>query len=116
MSDILISLDDKFLYFSCWLHGDVRQYDISNPAHPKLVSQVFLGGQISDNNLDVIEDKELKVKYLIVVKYLLHLNKYYWKFLPVLSYLDTVSNKKIHQSKNSCAKEKYGGNLILSIL
>ncbi|KOB52257.1 Selenium-binding protein 1, partial [Operophtera brumata] len=60
LSDILLSLDDKYLYFSCWLHGDVRQYDISDPAHPKLVSQVFLGGQVSNENLEVIEDKELK--------------------------------------------------------
>ncbi|KAK4876783.1 hypothetical protein RN001_009289 [Aquatica leii] len=36
MTDILISLDDKYLYFSNWLHGDVRQYDISDPKNPKL--------------------------------------------------------------------------------
>lgn len=36
ITDILISLDDKYLYFSNWLHGDVRQYDISNRSDPKL--------------------------------------------------------------------------------
>jgi selenium-binding protein 1 len=46
ITDILVSLDDKFVYFSNWLHGDVRQYDISDPAKPKLVSQVWLGGII----------------------------------------------------------------------
>ena len=40
ITDILISLDDRFLYFSNWLHGDLRQYDISDPANPKLVGQV----------------------------------------------------------------------------
>ena len=32
ITDILISMDDRFLYFSNWLHGDVRQYDISRPG------------------------------------------------------------------------------------
>jgi len=44
ITDILISMDDRFLYFSNWLHGDVRQYDISNPSKPKLTGQVWLGG------------------------------------------------------------------------
>ncbi|KAG7169116.1 Methanethiol oxidase-like, partial [Homarus americanus] len=46
MTDILISLDDRFLYFSNWAHGDIRQYDITDPEHPKLVGQIFLGGSI----------------------------------------------------------------------
>lgn len=62
MTDILISLDDRFLYFSNWLHGDVRQYDISDLKNPKLTGQIFLGGAIlNDSNVKVIEDKELKV-------------------------------------------------------
>ncbi len=28
ITDILISLDDKFMYFSNWLRGDICQYDI----------------------------------------------------------------------------------------
>lgn len=40
ITDILISLDDRFLYFSNWLHGDVRQYDISDTRRPRLVGQV----------------------------------------------------------------------------
>lgn len=62
MSDILLSLDDKFIYFSNWLHGDVRQYDITNPSKPKLTAQIFLGGVIvSDSDVIVTEDKELTV-------------------------------------------------------
>jgi selenium-binding protein 1 len=41
---ILISMDDRFLYFSNWLHGDIRQYDISNPSNPILTGQVWMGG------------------------------------------------------------------------
>ncbi|WP_025770982.1 selenium-binding family protein [Thioalkalivibrio sp. HK1] len=44
ITDILVSMDDRFLYFSNWLQGDVRQYDISVPSEPRLVGQVFLGG------------------------------------------------------------------------
>jgi selenium-binding protein 1 len=46
ITDLLVSLDDRFLYFSNWLHGDLRQYDISDPAKPKLTGQVWLGGVI----------------------------------------------------------------------
>ncbi|XP_057244509.1 methanethiol oxidase, partial [Malurus melanocephalus] len=52
ITDILISLDDKFLYFSNWIHGDVRQYDISDPKNPKLVGQVPGGPQMLQLSLD----------------------------------------------------------------
>jgi len=61
ITDILISLDDRFLYFSNWVHGDVRQYDISDRRNPKLVGQLWLGGSIcTDGSVKVLEDKELK--------------------------------------------------------
>ncbi len=44
ITDILLSMDDRFLYFSNWLHGDIRQYDISDPGRPKLAGQVWCGG------------------------------------------------------------------------
>ena len=44
ITDLLVSMDDRFLYFSNWLHGDIRQYDISDPANPKLAGQVWCGG------------------------------------------------------------------------
>ncbi len=46
ITDVVLSLDDKYLYFSNWLHGDIRQYDVSNPAEPKLTGQIWLGGVI----------------------------------------------------------------------
>jgi selenium-binding protein 1 len=44
ITDLVLSMDDRFLYFSDWLHGDLRQYDVSDPANPKLTGQVWLGG------------------------------------------------------------------------
>ncbi|MGH3088650.1 MAG: selenium-binding family protein [Rubrobacteraceae bacterium] len=44
ITDLLLSMDDKYLYFSNWLHGDLRQYDVSDPANPKLTGQVWCGG------------------------------------------------------------------------
>ncbi|KAG8499868.1 hypothetical protein CXB51_006267 [Gossypium anomalum] len=46
ITDILISLDDRFLYFANWLHGDIRQYNIEDPINPVLVGQVWVGGLI----------------------------------------------------------------------
>ena len=60
ITDILLSLDDRFLYFSNWLHGDIRQYDISNPQKPRLAGQIFLGGSIvRGGSVQVLEDQEL---------------------------------------------------------
>jgi selenium-binding protein 1 len=44
ITDLVLSMDDRFLYFSNWLHGDLRQYDVSDPAHPILTGQLWLGG------------------------------------------------------------------------
>jgi selenium-binding protein 1 len=44
ITDLVVSMDDRYLYFSHWLHGDLRQYDISDPARPVLRSSVNLGG------------------------------------------------------------------------
>lgn len=44
ITDILLSMDDRWMYFSNWLHGDIRQYDISDPSRPRLAGQVWLGG------------------------------------------------------------------------
>ena len=44
ITDLVLSLDDRWLYFSNWLHGDIRQYDVSDPSNPKLAAQVWLGG------------------------------------------------------------------------
>ena len=44
ITDLVLSMDDRYLYFSNWLHGDIRQYDVSDPANPRLTGQIWLGG------------------------------------------------------------------------
>jgi selenium-binding protein 1 len=44
ITDLVLSMDDRFLYFANWLHGDVRQYDVSDPSSPKLTGRLWLGG------------------------------------------------------------------------
>jgi selenium-binding protein 1 len=44
ITDLVLSMDDRFLYYSNWLQGDLRQYDVSDPAHPRLAGQLWLGG------------------------------------------------------------------------
>jgi selenium-binding protein 1 len=44
VSDIDLSVDDRFLYVSCWGTGELKQYDVSDPAHPKETGSVRLGG------------------------------------------------------------------------
>src|SRR5579884_1360864 len=47
VTDINLSLDDRFLYVSCWGTGEFRQYDVSDPFSPKLTGSVRLGGIVS---------------------------------------------------------------------
>lgn len=44
VTDINLSLDDRFLYVSCWGTGEFQQYDVSDPFHPKKTGSVHLGG------------------------------------------------------------------------
>jgi methanethiol oxidase len=46
ITDVVLSMDDRFLYLSNWLHGDLRQYDVSDPSKPKLTGRLWLGGLI----------------------------------------------------------------------
>jgi selenium-binding protein 1 len=47
LTDINLSLDDKYLYASCWGTGEFIQYDVSDPFNPTKVSSVRLGGIVS---------------------------------------------------------------------
>jgi len=47
VTDIDLSMDDRFLYVSCWGTGDLQQYDVSDPFKPKLTGKVRIGGIIS---------------------------------------------------------------------
>ena len=44
VTDINLSLDDRFLYVSCWGTGELLQYDVSDPFQPVKTGSVRLGG------------------------------------------------------------------------
>ncbi|MBQ0924272.1 selenium-binding family protein [Saccharopolyspora endophytica] len=44
VTDINLSVDDRFLYVSCWGTGELKQYDVSDPAAPREAGSVRLGG------------------------------------------------------------------------
>jgi len=44
ITDINLSLDDRFLYVSCWATGEFIQYDVSDPGNPKKTGSIHLGG------------------------------------------------------------------------
>ncbi|MGI8505837.1 MAG: selenium-binding protein SBP56-related protein [Solirubrobacteraceae bacterium] len=44
ITDIDLSVDDRLLYVSCWATGEMKQYDVTDPAHPKETGSVKLGG------------------------------------------------------------------------
>ena len=46
VTDIDLSVDDRFLYVSCWGTGELKQYDVSDPFHPVQVGSVHLGGVV----------------------------------------------------------------------
>jgi selenium-binding protein 1 len=47
LTDINLSLDDRFLYASCWGTGEFIQYDVSDPFNAKKVASFRLGGIVS---------------------------------------------------------------------
>ncbi|RCN48801.1 selenium binding protein [Ancylostoma caninum] len=68
ITDILISMDDRFLYISNWLHGDIRQYDITDPENIRLTGQIFIGGSIhTESGVNILNDLELKARLYWVV-------------------------------------------------
>jgi selenium-binding protein 1 len=44
ITDIDLSLDDRFLYVSCWATGELKQYDVSDPFNPRETASVRIGG------------------------------------------------------------------------
>jgi selenium-binding protein 1 len=47
VTDINLSLDDRFLYVSCFGTGELRQYDVSDPFNPVLTGNVSIGGIVN---------------------------------------------------------------------
>jgi methanethiol oxidase len=44
VTDIELSVDDRFLYVSCWGTGELKQFDVSDPLNPVEVGSVRIGG------------------------------------------------------------------------
>ncbi|XP_010188486.1 PREDICTED: selenium-binding protein 1-like, partial [Mesitornis unicolor] len=60
-TDLIISMDDRYMYICNRLHGDIRQYELSRNCKPRLVGQVFVGGSILRGGPVIVSrDEELK--------------------------------------------------------
>jgi len=44
VSDIALSVDDQWLYVSCWGTGELKRYDVSDPRNPREAGSVRIGG------------------------------------------------------------------------
>jgi len=44
ITDIDLSVDDRWLYVSCWGTGELKRYDVSDPHAPRETASVRLGG------------------------------------------------------------------------
>jgi len=47
ITDINLSLDDGYLYVSCWGTGELKQYDVSDPMAPRETGSVRIGGIVA---------------------------------------------------------------------
>src|SRR5262249_5728834 len=47
VTDIDLSMDDRFLYVACWSTGDLQQYDVSDPLNPKITGKLRIAGIVS---------------------------------------------------------------------
>ncbi len=44
VTDLILTVDDNFLYVSCWGTGELKQYDVSDPYNPKETGSLRIGG------------------------------------------------------------------------
>ncbi|TYL39470.1 selenium-binding protein [Natronococcus pandeyae] len=56
-TDILISMDDRYLFGSNWLHGEVWMYDISDPSNPRRADSLSVGGHFGE--IQELQGREL---------------------------------------------------------
>jgi selenium-binding protein 1 len=59
VTDIDLSMDDRFLYVACWGTGDLQQYDVSNPFEPKLTGKVRIGGVVDRASHPAVRNRRL---------------------------------------------------------
>ncbi len=56
-TDILVSMDDRYLFGSNWLHGEVWMYDVSDPSNPRKADSISIGGYFGD--VQEVQGREL---------------------------------------------------------
>lgn len=59
VTDIDLSVDDRFLYVSAWGTGELLQYDVSDPFNPRKTGSVHLGGIVRRAAHPVAPDQQL---------------------------------------------------------
>lgn len=59
VTDIDLSVDDRWLYVSCWGTGELKQYDVSDPFHPRETASVKLGGIVGREPHPAFPDEPL---------------------------------------------------------
>src|SRR3954452_17290668 len=59
VTDIDLSVDDRMLYVSCWGTGELKQYDVSDPAAPRQVGSIHLGGIVRRTAHPAVPDMRL---------------------------------------------------------
>ncbi|GFG49319.1 selenium-binding protein [Mycolicibacterium agri] len=60
VSDIDLSVDDRWLYVSCWGTGELKQYDVSDPSRPQETGSVRLGGIVERRPHPASPDQPLR--------------------------------------------------------
>jgi selenium-binding protein 1 len=59
VSDLDLSVDDRWLYVSCWGTGELKQYDVSDSFHPRETGSVRLGGIVGRQAHPAAPDRPL---------------------------------------------------------
>jgi methanethiol oxidase len=60
VTDIDLSVDDRWLYVSCWGTGELKQYDVSDPHNPRETGSVHLGGIVRGASHPAAPDLRLR--------------------------------------------------------
>jgi methanethiol oxidase len=60
VTDIDLSVDDRFLYVSCWGTGELKQYDVSDPFHPRETGSLRIGGIVGQAAHPAKPDRPLR--------------------------------------------------------
>ena len=59
VTDIDLSVDDRWLYVSCFGTGDLKQYDVTDPARPRETGSVSFGGIVGRRPHPAVPDQPL---------------------------------------------------------